>query len=66
MVLPEWRLELIMPAALAGLGTLLLCLVALDLAGAFIVRLWLRASLRAARQARFHAGMAAYRGRTRK
>ncbi|OQA39252.1 MAG: hypothetical protein BWY52_03137 [Chloroflexi bacterium ADurb.Bin325] len=47
-------------AVLAGMGTLLLCLVALDLARAAGNRLWLLVSPRAARQMRFRAALAAY------
>jgi len=58
------RLPIALAAALTGSGALLLCLLALDLARALGLRLWLLASPRAARQARFRAALAAYRSRT--
>ena len=66
MLASDFRLFEILVATLAGAGALLLCLAAVDLASALCVRLWLLASPRAARQARFQAALAAYRSRTRR
>ncbi len=57
----EIHLLAALTAVLAGLGSFLLCLVAMDLIGATVLRLWLSVSPDAARQARFRAALAAYR-----
>lgn len=66
MLLPDLRVLTALAAVLAGGGALLLCLAAVDLASALCKCLWLLASPGAARRARFHAALAAYRGRARK
>lgn len=62
----DFRMLVALTAILAGAGTLLLCPAAVDLASALCTRLWLLASPDAAREARFQAALAAYRGRARK
>lgn len=60
MLTNEFHLLAALTAVLTGLGTFLLCLVVQDLIGAVVLCLWLSASPRAARQARFRAALAAY------
>ena len=62
----DFCLPIRVASVLAGAGALLLCLVVLDLARALGSRLWLLASPRAARQARFRAALTAYQARARK
>lgn len=66
LLMNDFRLPIMVASVLAGAGTLLLCLAALDLARALGRRLWLLASPRAARQARFRAALAGYQARARK
>lgn len=66
MPVSDYRILVALTAILAGVGTLLLCLVAVDLARALCTRLWPLASPGAARQQRFRAAVAAYRSHTRK
>lgn len=66
MLVSDFRILNALTAILTGAGALLLGLAALDLASARCVRLWLLASPQAARQARFGAALAAYRGRPQK
>jgi hypothetical protein len=58
----ELDLLVALTAALTGLGSFLLCLVALDLIGAVVIGWWLSMSPGAARQARLRAALAAYQG----
>lgn len=62
----DFRMLVALTAILVGVGTLLLCLAAVDLARALCIRLWLLASPGAARQARFRDAVAAYRSHTRR
>lgn len=62
MSVNDFRLFGMLTASLAGVGALLLGLAAVDLASALGRRLWLLASPRAARQARWQAALAAYGG----
>lgn len=66
MLVSDFRMLVALTAILVGAGTLLLCLAAVDLGSATLVHLWLLVSPTAARQARFRAALAAYRGRDRK
>lgn len=63
MLAHDLRVLIALTAVLAGGGTLLLCLAAVDLASAMCRDLWLLASPGAAHQARFRAAVAAYRNR---
>ena len=58
----EFHLVVALTAGMAGVGTLFLGLVVLDLIGAAVRRLWLSLSPDAARQARFRAALAASQG----
>ena len=60
MLVSDFRMLVALTAILAGAGTLLLCLAAVDLASALCRRLLLLVSPGAARAARFHAALAAY------
>jgi len=66
MATNEFHLLVALTAILMGLGVFWLSLAASDLIGTAVRRLWLAASPAAARQARFRAALAAYRGRSRK
>jgi hypothetical protein len=56
----EFHLLAALTAVLIGSGIFLSCLVALDLIGAAVLRLWLSMSPGAAQQARFRKALAAY------
>ena len=66
LLMNDFRLPIMIASVLAGAGTLLLCLMSLELARVLGNRLWLLASPRAARQARFRAALVAYQARARK
>lgn len=66
MLTHDLRIWIAVAVILAGVAALLLCLAAVDLASVLCKHLWLLASPRAARQARFRAVLAAYQGRAQK
>ena len=60
MLAHDLNLLTVLTALLAGIGALLLCLAAVDVARAMCMHLWRLASPGAARQARFRTALAAY------